>query len=335
MRASCLLPLTLLFALPACGRTDGQARPTLPALPRPSPTPRIGVMLATLAPTPGPIAELTATPLPSPTPGPTATPAVYAIQPGDTLYGVADANGISLEQLLALNPDVQPGEIVLIGQNIVIPPRPTAAPAGALAAALPTSLAVVDVRLVETVSGALWALGEVENQGETAAEAGQVEVLLLDQDEEVQATATTWSAPAYLGPGMRGPFGLQFSQAPEGALRPVARVVKGGAPAYLDGRLFALQITSAVLSLEGELVRVKAELANSAPGAGQGILLVITLYDGQGRVVGFREQQIEASLQPSETLGVEAEMAPLGGPAADVVVIAFAGVPPPAGAEGG
>lgn len=78
-----------------------------------------------------------ATPMPqpvlpdaSPTPDPTR-PAVaggtaqqYVVQPGDTLYAIAQANGTSLESLLAVNPLADPN-ILSVGQVINLPAPPS------------------------------------------------------------------------------------------------------------------------------------------------------------------------------------------------------------------
>jgi LysM repeat protein len=57
----------------------------------------------------------------TPTPGTTATvPAgaeLYEIQPGDTLAVIAEEHGTSVEQLLVLNPDIDPVALT-VGQEI-------------------------------------------------------------------------------------------------------------------------------------------------------------------------------------------------------------------------
>jgi LysM repeat protein len=79
--------------------------PTTTPTATPSPT-----LTPSLTPTPRP--TLTATPLP---------PLTYQIQPGDTLSGIAAQYGLTVENILALNPDVNP-EALQVGYVLLIPP---------------------------------------------------------------------------------------------------------------------------------------------------------------------------------------------------------------------
>jgi murein DD-endopeptidase MepM/ murein hydrolase activator NlpD len=54
----------------------------------------------------------------------TTNPLEYIVQPGDTLFGIAQNNGISLDALLALNEFVDPN-LLTIGQVILIPGTPS------------------------------------------------------------------------------------------------------------------------------------------------------------------------------------------------------------------
>jgi hypothetical protein len=70
----------------------------------------------------------TASHSPTPPPGPTAQ--VYIIKTGDTLSKVAKRYGLTLEELLAANPDIKNPDKIALGQQIIIP----AAGSGASAA---------------------------------------------------------------------------------------------------------------------------------------------------------------------------------------------------------
>jgi LysM repeat protein len=80
-----------------------------PATPTRTPTP---TPTATLSPTPTP----TFTPVPTPTPVP---PLTYEVEPGDTLSSIAVAYNVSMEEILALNPTLDP-DLLQIGQIILI-----------------------------------------------------------------------------------------------------------------------------------------------------------------------------------------------------------------------
>jgi LysM repeat protein len=73
--------------------------------------------------------EPTSTPEPAPTNTPSALGQSYIIQSGDIPVDIAARFGISVEALLAANPGMDSGNLQ-VGQVIIIPPAPTAVPAG-------------------------------------------------------------------------------------------------------------------------------------------------------------------------------------------------------------
>jgi LysM repeat protein len=65
-------------------------------------------------------------PPPPPPPPPAGT--TYTVQPGDTLSGIAEAFGVTLDELLAVNPQITNPDLIFVGQVINIPgeaPPPT------------------------------------------------------------------------------------------------------------------------------------------------------------------------------------------------------------------
>jgi hypothetical protein len=86
--------------------------------------------------TPSPSVAPTATPEPTPVPAP--TPQVYVIKEGDTLTKIAQANGLTLDELLAANQDTitNPNRIS-VGDEIVIPVPVTDGGDGGTASASP------------------------------------------------------------------------------------------------------------------------------------------------------------------------------------------------------
>jgi LysM repeat protein len=82
----------------------------------------IGLQSETATPTP----ESTTSPTPSPTPTPAATPTptpapqTYTVQPGDTLLGIAERFGITVEDLQAKNELADPNNI-FAGQKLELP----------------------------------------------------------------------------------------------------------------------------------------------------------------------------------------------------------------------
>ena len=104
---------------PAAGDTPSPARttpPTLRVLPTQTP-----VVVDT--PTPATPAEPTATPTPAATPTPTG-PVIYTVQPDDTLSGIAEQFGVSVDDIVAFN-DLPDAAVIFAGQIIEIPTDPS------------------------------------------------------------------------------------------------------------------------------------------------------------------------------------------------------------------
>jgi LysM repeat protein len=70
----------------------------------------------------------TATPSPVPTETPQSTPRTYTVRAGDTLFGIAQQFGLTVDQLLAANPQITDANLVTIGQVLTIPEEEVAPP---------------------------------------------------------------------------------------------------------------------------------------------------------------------------------------------------------------
>ena len=85
----------------------------------PDPEPTAPPVTASPTATPGPTA--TSTPAPSPTPTLTPLPPrAHDVQEGETLSDIAELYGVSMEDILALNPEIDP-ELIKAGQVLLVP----------------------------------------------------------------------------------------------------------------------------------------------------------------------------------------------------------------------
>jgi LysM repeat protein len=102
---------------------SNQALYTPPATLSPSPWPWPTLTLqaptpTAVAPTSTPVAPIT----PSPSPSPIPTFTTYVIKPGETLSTIARSHGVTLQAILAANPDITDSRSVKANQTILIPP---------------------------------------------------------------------------------------------------------------------------------------------------------------------------------------------------------------------
>ncbi len=99
--------------------------------------------IITPTPLPSRTATPTITPTPSATPTPTSTPTpvpplAHQVQRGETLSGIASTYGLTIDDILALNPDIDPNRLQ-VGQVILIPAgTPTPGPTNTFDPNVPT-----------------------------------------------------------------------------------------------------------------------------------------------------------------------------------------------------
>lgn len=125
-RRHALICIPLLIAT-ACGAqtvAKTPADPTATMTPRPTFTATVPpTATSTVTATPEPTSTPTATPQPTLTPTPEVTPTVYYVASGDTLGGIAEAFGVSVDDLMKAN-DITNASLISIGQELVIPVPP-------------------------------------------------------------------------------------------------------------------------------------------------------------------------------------------------------------------
>jgi hypothetical protein len=74
------------------------------------------------AASPTPVASAAATPSPEPTEPPPPTPQVYVVKDGDTMSKIARRFGVTVEDIMAANPQIKNPDRIRIGDRITIPP---------------------------------------------------------------------------------------------------------------------------------------------------------------------------------------------------------------------
>jgi LysM repeat protein len=235
------------------------------------------------------------TPAPTNTPAPTPTPAVHIVQPGDTLLGIALQYNVTLEELYQVNGVLKP-ELLQIGQSIVIPvPGSVGKPAGDNSGAViaptqpPLPVKVEHAARYQTPVGSVWVLGEVFNSTDQPIENVQVRVALLDAAGQEIASDAPFVALDAVPAGNRAPFSVLFSSPPNGVIDFQAYVVRADQAYNFGSRYAQLQVSDVQTRTVGSQVGVSGKVTNTGASNAAGAYVVITLYDDQGRVTGFRQ----------------------------------------------
>lgn len=311
--------------LTACGKVV-TPQPTATA---PSPT-------HTPTPTPRAVRPTATAPLLPPantaTPTVVPTPVIHIVREGETLLGIALDYGVSLEALQAAN-GIDDPRFLRVGQRLVIPigqEMSGQTPGLLLPTPTPMLFDVAGVALYETPVGSLWCLGEVVNTTDVPLANVRVRVTLYDAAGQPLSQADTFAAADLVSPGERAPFGVLFTDPPVGWITPQVTIVRGEAA----GALADFYVPIAVSEVNGQPIgsqfRVSGVVQNvSADRAAGSLSVIVTTYDSQGLVTGFRHAglPLAGNLGPGGTVPFDLLLGFHGDTPADYRVIALGRIP--------
>lgn len=162
----------------------------------------------------------------------------------------------------------------------------------------------------ETPVGGMWCLGLIRNILIIPLEGVTVRVYLVTAEGIALSHRETLIARSTLPPGEMSPYGVFFESVPAGMVGPVATLVDAQ-QVSVDSVLPTLVARISMEDNQGALFYVMGEVHNAGSITTKGFELVITLFDQQDRVVGFRQWRSGAFLAGGETLPFELQLIPL------------------------
>ncbi len=272
--------------------------------PQATPTPR-ATDTPTLSPTP--LAALTRpatatpaplTPLPTATPTITPTPVIYVVQKGDNLLAIARRYGVTLQALQEANGILDPRRLQ-IGQELIIPVDEAALAEPPTPTPTPVPVAIEHVAFLETPAGGVWCLGEVHNLHSEPVELVQVQVSLYDEQGSPLAYQSGFTFVDQIPPGESGPFGILFDQGPS-RFATYQIVPLSAVPAREEGRT-SLRLSAHDLvgeDLGPAAYAVRGQVRNEDGASLEAVFVIVTVYDGEGKVLGVRKVAPERATLP-------------------------------------
>ncbi len=272
--------------LAACGQVV-TPEPTRDALPANTPT-------ATLAtPIPRPTKEvLSSSPPDTMTPTTTPTPIVHVVQQGDTLQAIAFDFEVSVEALQRAN-GVENPQFLQVGQRLVIPVDEESGqmtPGLLLPTPTPQPIRVQGEALYETPVDSLLGLGEVHNTTTITLTNVQVQVTLLNAANEPLVETNTFISADILPPGACSPFRVLFTTPPSDWASYQMKVIRGQEAGALARGYVPMSVVKAEGSLSDPQLQVNGVVKNVSTGQrAQSVDVIVTTYDAEGRVTGFRQ----------------------------------------------
>lgn len=280
---------------------------------QPSPIPGVLAPYATLTPSTTPeqpdgLIVSFETPLPTP------TPFTYTIQQGDTLSQIAEKFGVSLDELVAANPDISPNSMS-VGMELQIPSNP-ANPTG-VSTPTPVPVPVKQIICHPTADGGLWCFVLLQNPTSDFMENFSAQVTLVDASGQSLASALAISPLDILPPNTSLPLTVYFAPPISPDAQPRAQIVTGVTLLPGDERYLPATIRNTFVEVDwngGRSAQVRGQvwLPAESKAANQTWVAAVA-YDEYDQVVGVKRWESEAELAPGRTLPFSFEIGSLGG----------------------
>jgi len=238
------------------------------------------------------------------TPLPTPTPFTYTVQQGDTISSIALAQNVSVDDLLAANPEISPNAMS-VGQVINIPsylenpsgePTPTPAP-----------FTIQQIECYPTADRGMWCFVLVHNDFSDFIENISAQVALVNADNAQVASQPALLPLNILPPDTSLPLTAFFPPPLEIAsdAKPQVQVLTAIRLLPDDKRYLPATINNTLVKVnaDGRSAQVNGQvrLPVDANAASQ-VWVTGTAYDQAGRVVGVRKWESSAGLSPGGSL---------------------------------
>jgi len=195
--------------------------------------------------------------------------------------------------------------LLSIGQIIIIPTAEpedgnvsVAVPVGNQILPTPTPVIVptAGVALYQTPAGGLWCLGEVVNTSAGPLTNLQLQVTLVAADGTPLLSRTVLASADYLAPAARAPFAVLFEKPPAGVAEANVVLLRAEAITAITAAFVPLDVSDPVGAVSGPQYRVSGALVNRTGYTVSRMTVVVTLYDADARVIGYREQVTAADV---------------------------------------
>jgi LysM repeat protein len=250
---------------------------------------------ATLAVTPGkPGKTVSPTPLPSPSP----TPRTYTIKKGDTVGGIALAYGVSVEAILAANPQLNPN-LMVVGSTLVIPAGvETKAPSGDLPTPAPQPVRLDGVHCAAGQDGGAWCFALAHNPQKSGVESVSATIRIADRSGKGVQSQVAFALLNLLPGKGTLPLAVYFPPPVPKIIQASAELlsalpVESGSDRYLPASLDRVKTDILVDGLSAHMSGVVTLDKGSATAHQVWVLLIA--YDASGQVIGVRRWEMGES----------------------------------------
>jgi LysM repeat protein len=242
---------------------------------------------------------------------PSSTPFTYTIQVGDTMSEIAEKYHVSLDDLIAANPNVSPNSMS-VGQTLLIPSNPSNP--GNASTPTPVPASVKQIECYPTIDRGLWCFALVHNDLPDIMENVSAHITLVDSNGAVIASQTALLPLNILPPNTSLPLYAFFApDIPADAKAQVqlltAIQIPINDPRYLPA---AINNTSVQIDRNGHSAHVNGQVSlPPESNAATQVWVVVVAYDEFSRVVGVKRWE-GGGIQPGGSLPFNFAVASVG-----------------------
>lgn len=255
--------------------------------------------------TPSP--TVTATPVNAPTATPmptlTSTPQIYVAKDSDTMWSIAAKAGISIAELTAANPDVDP-YLLKGGTTIIIPA--SSGTSGTQTVPTPTAIAVGlgTPHCTPSLTGGLYCFVTVQNDQGFDIQNLVVQFVLTDVETGDRFIQDGLLPLNRLTSGVSLPIFTYFAPPTPATPKIEIQVLSALPVSAAENKYLSVEIVSPQTTISGDgysaSVVGKIQLSNSSESASRYFLAAVA-YDALGNVVAVRQLDRQSVLAGSDT----------------------------------
>jgi LysM repeat protein len=311
---SILLAFVLLIAMTGCstpGASSG-AQGTVTLMPYAS---------ATSSPQPNlvPIPTLL-----TPTQGPTPTPFTHQIQDGETLYYIAYLHGVTVEDILAANPGIDP-HFLTIGSTLIIPIADHQDVDAQLPVVTPVPVELDTVSCFRTPSDGLWCLTMASAGDGRNLEGLSATITLTDALGQAVASAVAYSPLNLLEAGKTMPLGVFFPPPSPEYTQATATLMTAFELAPENDRYLPVEADMEILEAVPESTYWRlGGTVSLTPGANANaarIAMLVLALGETGGIVGFNMWESGGVVTPGQEIVVQLDLFSLGPPIRSIQIL--------------
>jgi len=248
---------------------------------------------ATLTPT------ATATPINAPTATlqPTLTPTaqIYIAKGNETMWTIAAKAGLTLKEILAANPDVNPYSLTA-GTKIVIPSSSAGSSTPSVATSTAVPVIIHDPKCTPSLTGGLYCFANVENNQTFTVQNLSAQFILTDLTGGETKTEPALLPLDHLTAGSTLPLFAYFPPTVSSSTGVQIQLLTAYPDSSTESKYLALTLANTKTDISTDGLSAAVSGSVSAASAASRFWLVAVAYDAEENVVAVRQFDKKATL---------------------------------------